>query len=45
MDPMDLFMVCAGAVSILLPAYCTYLLVRVTTKTDRIESDRRGDYL
>lgn len=42
---VDLFMVCAGVVSILLPAYCTYLLVRVTAKTDRIDSDRRGDYL
>ena len=42
---MDLFMVCAGAVSILLPAYCTYLLVCVTTKTDRTDSDKRGDCL
>lgn len=42
---MDLFMVCAGVISILLPAYCTYLLVYVTTKTDCTDSDKRGDYL
>ena len=40
-----MLMACAGIVSILLPPYCTYLLVRVTAKTDRIDSDRRGDYL
>lgn len=42
---MDLFMVCAGVVSILLPAYCTHLLVCVTTKTGRTDSNKRGDYL